>query len=544
MSTTRVFARPALAAILLWLLLLQPNAADPLDVAALLRIPVELPILLLLMMLLPTGTLARAVRAAVVVAMTLAVVLKVADLAMFAALGRAFNPVGDLFLVGAGLNLLSGSIGMAGTSAVVVAAMIIVVIALLAAWWATGVWSAMAATPPRVTALAGVGTAVALLAGAVPQATVLASQQLAGKAGTAVRTLAELRAFEAQAAVDPYAAADGLLDAIDRDVLVVFVESYGRASLDVPLYADLHRRTLAAAEAPMASLGLAMRSGIVSAPTRGGQSWLSHATLANGLRVTDQNQYAAVLASGRRTLFEIAREAGFRTAAVMPQITMEWPESATMGFDTILAARDLGYRGRAFNWVTMPDQFTLAALDRMLRSGVNDRYLFAQVALASSHAPWVPVPELIDWDAIGDGSIFDAMATAGDTPEMVWQDRDRVRAQYRLAIDYSLRTVFEYAARHADDPPLMIIVGDHQAAGFVALDETADVPVHVVGPRHLVDRVAGWGFSEGLIPSPPAHVDGMERLRQLIIDSFTGPAPGARLPTQPDDLVYFAEVFS
>ena len=38
-----------------------------------------------------------------------------------------------------------------------------------------------------------------------------------------------------------------------------------------------------------------------------------------------------------------------------------------MGFDRILAAADLGYRGLPFNWVTMPDQFTLAAFDRLVR---------------------------------------------------------------------------------------------------------------------------------------------------------------------------------
>jgi hypothetical protein len=209
----------------------------------------------------------------------------------------------------------------------------------------------------------------------------------------------------------------------------------------------------------------------------------------------------------------------------MPQITLDWPESATMGFETVLPAADLGYAGKPFNWVTMPDQFTLAALDRMLRDVPDDRPLFAQVALASSHAPWVPVPELVDWDAIGDGRIFDEMATAGDTPEVVWRDRDRVREQYRLAIDYALRTVFDYAARHAEAPPLIIIVGDHQAAGFVALDDRPDVPVHVIGPEHLVARVADWGWQPGLVPATNTPVLPMDRMRGLIVDTFSTAAP-------------------
>ena len=46
----------------------------------------------------------------------------------------------------------------------------------------------------------------------------------------------------------------------------------------------------------------------------------------------------------------------------MPAITLAWPEAGYFGYDRVLAAHDLGYRGLPFNWVTMPDQFTLAAL--------------------------------------------------------------------------------------------------------------------------------------------------------------------------------------
>ena len=48
----------------------------------------------------------------------------------------------------------------------------------------------------------------------------------------------------------------------------------------------------------------------------------------------------------------------------MPAITLAWPEAGCFGYDRVLAADDLGYRGRPFSWVTMPDQFTLAALER------------------------------------------------------------------------------------------------------------------------------------------------------------------------------------
>lgn len=194
-----------------------------------------------------------------------------------------------------------------------------------------------------------------------------------------------------------------------------------------------------------------------------------------------------------------------------------------MGFDTILAARDLGYAGAPFNWVTMPDQFTFVAMDRALRDDPHDDPVFVQMAMGSSHAPWVPVPDLVDWDAIDDGRIFDDMAAAGESPAEVWRDRDRVRAQYRKAIDYALSVVFDYAARHADDPPLMIVVGDHQPAEFVALDDRAEVPVHMIGPAHLVGPMAALGWGDGLIPDPDTPVLRMDRMRDLLIETFSSP---------------------
>ncbi|MFD2816280.1 sulfatase-like hydrolase/transferase [Paracoccus aerius] len=322
----------------------------------------------------------------------------------------------------------------------------------------TATLASFASAGPLPDGGAGPGRCLAGAGLAGERAYVLARAEVLG------RTAQDLRRIRQLAAEDPLADAPGLLSAIDRDVLVVFVESYGRASFDVPFHAGRHLPTLRRAESRLAGAGLAMRSGFLAAPTQGGQSWLSHATFANGLWIADQASHAAVLASGRQGLFHHARRAGFRTAAVMPAITRPWPEAATMGFDRVLAASDLGYRGLPFNWVTMPDQFTLAATDRLLRDGAGPPHLFAQVALISSHAPWVPVPDLLPWDRLGDGRVFDPMAVAGDPPEVVWRDRDRVRAAYRDAVDYSLSTVMDYALLHAGDPPLMIVLGDHQPA--------------------------------------------------------------------------------
>ena len=539
---SRSVPRLILGALVLHLVLIQPNHPAAMTWGALRLFPLELPAILLGLMALGTGRAGLGLRAVLVAALVVIATLKAADFAMFTALARGFNPVADLALVEAGLRLLTGSIGLAATILAAAGALLAIAALAAALWWATGVWASVPVPRPFVrgglaaTALVAAGVASAEIGatmgrwtlpldppGAAFTARVGIERWRMGRA-----TLADLRAFAAAAARDPWAEAETLLDRIDRDVIVIFVESYGRTSHDTPLYADLHRATLAAGEADLAARGLSMASGYLASPTRGGQSWLAHATLANGLWVDGQTRYGAALASQRKTLFHLARQGGFHTAAVMPQITLDWPESLVMGFDTILAAADLGYAGRNFNWVTMPDQFTYAAMDRLLRENRPvGGHLFIQVATGSSHAPWVPVPEMVDWDAIGDGRIFDAMAAAGDPPDVVWRDRDRVRAQYRLAVDYALQAVLSYAARHAEDPPLMIVLGDHQAAGFVALDDRRDVPIHVIGPAALVDLTADWGLTPGLLPPATAPVTPMDRLRDMILSTFTTTPPAA-----------------
>ncbi len=512
----RVAASLLLAAVLLHLVLIQPNHPAAMTPAALLLFPLELPVILLGMIALRPGTGATALRWGLVAALLLLVVLKLADYGTFTAFNRAFNPVIDLHLVAAAWNLGSGSIGSPLAALVVVGIMLGLGALGLALWWALGQWQGV--TPARgwrigagvaaalagVVAVAEIGQAMRAWAlPATPPGAAFTARVAVERARTYRTALTELAAFRRAAASDPFDGAPGLFAALEgRDVLIVFVESYGRASFDNPLYASTHTATLRAAEAEIAESGLAMRSGWMTAPMSGGQSWLAHGTVASGLTTGDQVRYAAMLGSARRTLFHLAAQSGYSTAAVMPAITMPWPEADLLGFDTVLAAGDMGYRGQPFNWVTMPDQFTLARYGDLLPPAEAPR--FVQIALISSHAPWVPVPEMIDWDAVGDGTIFDQWALSGDPPEVVWRDRDRVRDQYRQSVDYALQAAFGYVARRGEregaGAPLMIVLGDHQAAGFVAQGESLDVAAHLIGPPEVVALFDGWDWTPGMIP--------------------------------------------
>ncbi|MEM1286736.1 MAG: sulfatase [Pseudomonadota bacterium] len=532
-------AQLAAAALLLFLILIQPNHPDAVGWGSLFVFPLELPVLLLALIALPHQRKATIfIRGLLTAFLTLIAALKAADFVSFNALSRGFNPVADIALVDAFVRLLSGTFGAAGAIGISVG--VILLFAALAAglWWATGIWSRVEVLPRQGVIAAGLsGVFAVLMVVQISQAmgrwqppldppgTAFTARVAVERWEMVGNTLEQLRRFRALAAADAFLEAPAQLDAIDRDVIILFVESYGRASHETEQYAARHRTTLQRYEQRLLETGLALRSGYLEAPTRGGQSWLSHATFANGLWIDNQMSYGAALASGRRSLFHHAARAGFHTAAVMPQITLDWPEAATMGFETILTFDELGYEGPAFNWVTMPDQFTLLAMDRLLRDGAASGLKFIQAALVSSHAPWVPVPDFLPWSALGNGQVYRSFLEGAETPRDVWRDRDRVREQYSEALDYALTSVLEYALLHANEPPLMIVVGDHQAAEFVALDNRPHVPLHVIGPRHLVDQLQKLAPEFGLLLPDDATVTPMSEVRDIFLSVFSNNPP-------------------
>jgi len=287
--------RLLLAALALHLVLIQPNHPNALTWQALFLFPLELPVILLLLIA-AGGVLIRPLRAVLTVGVTVLCVLKAVDFAMFTALSRGFNPVADLVLVEAAMRLVSGAIGGVLTALAALGAVLAVIVVASVIWCATGVWAAI--TPSRSARILSVSGAVlcaGLVVAQIGQATgawrlPVSPPGAAFTARVGVElavlvhdTLRELRAFREAAASDPYADRTGLFDRIDRDVLIVFVESYGRTSLDTPYYAETHRDTLQRGAARLDGLGLSTASTLLRAPTQGGQSWLSHATFANGL---------------------------------------------------------------------------------------------------------------------------------------------------------------------------------------------------------------------------------------------------------------------
>jgi hypothetical protein len=310
-----------------------------------------------------------------------------------------------------------------------------------------------------------------------------------------------------------------------RDVILAFVESYGTSAVDDPRYAPVVLPRLAAMDSVLEAKGLTVLTGHLEAPSQGGMSWLGHGSVLSGLWLDNQLRYDLLLASDRTTLIDDFRAAGYRTVALMPAITLAWPEGERFGYDEIYAHADIDYAGPPLNWVTMPDQFTWSFLQESIRGREGDpRPLFAELGLISSHAPWTPIlPVLEDWSAIGDGSVFQRWADAGERPEELWKDGERVREHYAMSVAYALDVLGSWAARFVDGQTLLIALGDHQPAPLITgEDAPRTVPVHVIaGDSALVSPFEQWGFTPGMVAGPGAPELRMDEFRAWFLGAFS-----------------------
>ena len=517
------------AVLLIAAVLLLPSRPE----APAIALPLELPAILLLLLAVPPA-LRRPLVWLTTLLLAALTVLKLADIGFQAAYLRPFNPVLDAGLLRSAWELARGSLGtpLALAAAAALAAAIVLLVAALR--WATACIARPAPRRRRPALAVAAAAAVALAAVAAVAPPPLADADTARLAWQHVadgaRARADLAQFRADAAADPWAnrpPAEILPALRGTDIVLVFVESYGRSAIDNPLYAPTVTAALAAGEAELQSAGLAARSGWLTAPMVGGQSWLAHSSILSGLRIGDQGRYRALLASPRRSLLSLARDAGWQTAAVMPAITRAWPEAVWFGYDRILTAADLGYHGLPFNWVTMPDQFTLASLGRQLLDPTP-----RPPGLRRDRPHFLPRPLDADPAASSPGTSSATAASSTPTPppatRPTWSGATPTASATSTAsrLDYVLRTVAGFAARETARPTLFIVLGDHQPAAFVSGDPVnRDVPIHLIGPPSVLARLDGWDFTPGLIPAAAAPVWPMDAFRDRFLTAFGDAAP-------------------
>ena len=519
--------------------LVVPDDYGDLHAASFVRIPLEALVAVAVLVVLPRRP--RWILATVLgVVLGLLTILKVVDLGFTAILARHFNLVLDWILLGDATGVVQDSIGTLGAVLTVIGACLLVIAILvlmtLAVLRVTRLVAAHhTATLRTVSVLAVAWIALATFGVQLADGGALASRAdsslVVNRFHSITSSLHDQADFEAKAKVDPFHNTPGnqLLNGLrGKDVLLTFVESYGRYAVEDPKFAPPVDAQLDAATKRLDALGFGSRSAYLSSSTVGGASWLAHSSLLSGLYIDSQQRYRSLVASNRLTLTSAFKKAGWKTVSVEPAITGAWPEGKFFGYEQDYDARNLGYKGSRFSYATMPDQYLYSVFHRNeLKPGHSP--VFAEITTVSSHSPWTPIPKMVGWDQVGDGSIFDNPANQeGGPPGSILGSADKLRASYIRSIQYSLDALVSYVENYGDKNLVLVFLGDHQPSPVVTgQGASRDVPITIVAkdPK-VLDRISSWNWTPGLRPAANAPETRMDTFRNQFMTTF-GPADPA-----------------
>ena len=547
----RPFLAPGLtaaAALLVFVALVLPDQSGKFKPGefmggAFLRIPLEGIVGAVILLVLPARPRRVAAVAMGVVLAALALV-KVVNLGFRYQLGRRFDPVLDWPLLGDGYNYLvetggrayaMGMVALAATGVVALFGGLALAVLRLGEVTARHQVAARRAVPAVIAAWVALAVAGVQL---FPYAPVASDSTVKLAKATLERipaAMAEQKAFAAAAADDPWrdVPAENLLTGLrGKDVVFGIVESYGRSALDNPKMAKTVIPALDANYAELNEAGFFARSGYLTSSTYGGGSWLAHATFQSGMWIENQGRYRQLTAGKRMTLAKAFQKAGWSTVGVEPGNTHTWPEAGFYGYETVYDSRNLGYRGPQFGWSRIPDQFTLKTFQDQVYGQPERGPLLAEVTLTSSHTPFAPIPEMVGWDELGDGTVFGPIKAAGKAKADVWKSTGKVRTEYARSVAYSVTALTSWATTYGDDNLVMVVLGDHQAAPTVSgTDASHDVPISIIAKDPAVlERVAGWGWQDGLHPDEDAPVWRMDEFRDRFLRTFEAPVDATMTP--------------
>ena len=516
-----------LSVLLLLVALLFPGHPDFVLAKQLLRMPVELPAIIVALLLI-NQRFGRWLRLFLVSAIGVLLLLRLADIGSYLAFNRRFSPLLEFHLLADGWNLASTSIGP--TQAAIISIVVLLLLLGLALLLNHGLRTiaSVSGNTRKNLLIISISAAVIGIAGLFSENHFKYKGPLEAKIipefnkriNGISRSIKDQRQFVADLDTDSVLDnAQPTFSALaGKDIMLIFVESYGRGYIDAERFNKQSTELLNDVDKTITNAGLNIRSGWATSPIRGGRSWLAHSTFQSGLKLDNQARYDRLVTTERPSLSHLFAQAGWNTVGVMPAIQFAWPEGAWYGYQDLRTSDDLGYAGDRFGYVTMPDQYTLHYFENQIRQQ-SDAPVMATMALLTTHAPWTPLPEKLDWDDIGDGSIYDGSHRFGEP--ISWKYRSKVQDMYAKSFEYTMDVLGEYAARYADDA-VIIIVGDHQPAPIInGWGKSGDVPIHVISnDAKLLARFPDNSWSEGMLPQADLDSVPMQDMREILSTLF------------------------
>src|SRR5580693_8421404 len=531
----------AASAVLVWAVLVAPDRIFQLTPAAFARIPAELLVLAAVAILLPPWP-RRIVAAVAGILFGLITLLKLLNIGFYAEIGRGFNPVLDRGDISPAVGVVRDAIGTTLTNIALVVVWCVLILIIAAITAATIHLTTVAAGHRRdtVRGLAALTAVWALAAGLSLQLVPGAPVASASAAGLVVaqvhdtqKALRDQRRFElALHGSDPEAsvpAPDLLTGLRGKDVIFDFIESYGQAAVQGTSFSRGVDAVLRQSTASLALSGWSTRSAWLTSPGFGGISQLAHSTLQSGLWVNTEQRYAELVASRWFTLSDAFDKAGWRTVSDSPEDDPVWPPGTRYyHFDKLYNRYNVGYHGPNFSYASMPDQYTYAEFQRNeLTPG--HKPVMAEIDTVSSHTPWAPLPTMVPWDKVGNGSIFDAMPARSESPITVWRNASTVQKFYGQSLQYSIRALTSWVTELNDPNLVLILLGDEQPGSPITRPGAShEVPISIVARDPSVFRqIAPWHWQDGLIPGHSAPRELMNAFRNQFLGAFSTPSSQA-----------------
>ena len=532
-----------LALLFVWAALVAPDQPVALRLVAFLRLPVEGFILVAL-----AAVVVPRVRGLLVWVvgplLGLVLILKLFNIGFLTAFNRPFDPYQDLSYVGIASQTLRESVGQT-TGVLILIAFGVAVIAIpilmaLAIGRVTRIAAEHRAWTLKAVAVLGAGWILCWALGAeivsqTPIASASAASLLVSQANAVRADIHDSSTFARLISHDKFAAtpASRLLTGLrGKDVLLLFVESYGQVAVRGTPIAPAVDSVLAKGDKRLQAAGFAARSAFMTSPTFGGISWLAHSTLQSGLWVNTPQRYTQLLASHRLTLARAFHQAGWRTVDDVPSDDQFWAPGKTFyHFDKLYDRYDVGYHGPSFAYASMPDQYVMGALQRLELAKRQRRPVFAEVDLVSSHEPWSRIPRMVPWNQLGNGSIFkrrrvragvEGLHVNGLSSFLQTSASPVVRAAYGESVRYTLNTLISFIQHYGNPNLVLVVLGDHQPWTVVSGAEPShDVPISIIAhDPSVLKRISGWGWSTGLLPSAQAPVWRMSSFRDRFLTAF------------------------
>ncbi|MFC8428983.1 CDP-alcohol phosphatidyltransferase [Streptomyces sp. NPDC057253] len=522
-----------LAALLVLGALLMPNKIAYLHPRGFVRIPAEAILGAAVALALPRRP--RLVVAVVSgVGLGVMTILNLLDMGFNDYLGRPFNLVLDWQLLDDAQSYVADSMGRGVAIGAMVGVVVLVLLVLsvmtLAMVRLSGLLVLNRQRAIRGTLLAATVWVTCSALGLQILGTPLASEHTAALAATQAKrvmyTVRDEAEFQKIAKVDAFGNTPGsqlVPDLRGKDMIFTFIESYGRSAIEDPLIAPGVDKTLDTSTAALAKAGFHAKSGWLTSATYGGSSWLGHSTTLSGLWIDNQQRYRTVMASDHLSLTKAFKKTGdWDTVGVMPGVQKGWPEQKYYGLDKVYNAFQLGYQGPKFSWSTMPDQYALEAYQKQVHGKKRDKPLMSEIILTSSHQPWAPIPKMVNWDDLGDGSIFKAIQKAGNKPSDIIANGTRSKQEYGKSISYSVTSLTQWLERYGTDDTVLVFLGDHQPIARVSGEHASrDVPISIVAkdPKVLA-KITSWNWTDGLKPAHNAPVWKMSAFRDRFLTAY------------------------